>query len=936
MGRIFTTDFTKSFIGELSDYILRGHMAAGKNPARLAVVFGGKRPAHFLKRELARRSGKSFISPKFYTMDAFMNELANVTGDLRAASDLEDRFTLYQLAHAIAPELLKGRSSFAKFLPWAGDILNFINQLDLESVGPEALINIQESAHIGYPVPENINRMLEKILLLRDVFHARLKAEGRTTRGEQYRRAGENVSLWDAGRYDEIIFANFFYFHKTEVRVVRALHTGGRATLIFQGDQRKWRVLEHIAGQLGVELKEGTVPTPVSFDLRIYSAADVHGGAAIARDVLEEIGDKHRTVVVLPDPEALVPLLSTLSVKADDFNVSMGYPLRRGSLYLLIQAVFKAQLSMKEGRYYARDYLALIRHPFVKNLRREEGDDGAVIMRILVHKIEEVLKGRVSGEISGRSFIALEDVVRERIVFTEVAATLSGMGIPVDEEKLILILRGMHSLFFGVWETLRDLQSFGAALAGLLDATIRRSFMGNYPLNLNIAARMYEVGEQFRHASFSGEIFSREDLFRIFEEHVGREMVRFQGTPLKGLQILGLEETRSLDFDHVIVLDANEGILPSIRVRASLIPREVMGQLDLDSLSLEEEIQRYQFMRLVSSAKTVHLICQKNKEKEPSRFLEELVWEKQVQDGKTDPFPTIRAGFAVRADQHPRMAVKTPAMIAFLKDFSYSASSVNAYVANPYTFYINYVLGLRENEDLLDEPDAVLIGNFMHGFLEELYKPFDGRVPDFGASFEKRLWAIFNRRFEETLSRRMRTEAFLVRGVMEHKLRAFLDFERERCAGIAAILGLEKEYVSRIVLPSGTFRFKARIDRIEEDMSGAIRVLDYKTGSADDVPPPVLTLPPDAGRREIFETMGSFQLPLYVHMMAEAYPGRRVEAGLFSLREAKIRTISRDRMPMPAPDVFLVPYKEALDRMMAEILDPSQPFMDDELRKFDL
>lgn len=936
MGRIFTTDFTTSFIGALADHIERGHLAAGKDPRRLAVVFGGKRPAHFLKRVLARRSGKAFIPPKFYTMDAFMHELAAVSGELKLASDLEDRFTLYQLARAVAPELLKGRPTFAKFLPWAGDILDFINQLDLECVGREALVNIQESARIGYPVPENINRMLEKILMLRASFHARLQAEGRTTRALQYHLAAENVAAWGAEKYDEIIFANFFYFHKTEATVVRTLHTAGKATLIFQGDQRKWRVLAHMAGQFGVELKEGRVPTPVDFDLNIYSAADTHAGAAIARDVLSGIADKDRTVIVLPDAEALVPLLSTLPLNADDFNVSMGYPLRRGSLYLLLQAVFEAQLSMKEGRYYARDYLALIRHPFVKNLRSDDGDAGAVVMRILAHKVEEVLKGRISGETSGRSFVTLEDMVNDRIIFTEAAATLSAMGIGADKDRLVQLLRGVHGLFLGVWEEVKDLRSFAGALEALLDEITRRSFMGHYPLNLNIAGRMYEVCAQFNQASFADEAFTREDLFRIFDEHVSREMVRFKGTPLKGLQILGLEETRSLDFDHVIIMDVNEGVLPSIRVRASLIPREVMGQLDLDSLRLEEEIQRYQFMRLISSAKTVHLICQKSREKEPSRFLEELVWEKQVRDGRADPFPTVRAGFAVRADQRPRAARKTPAMIAFLKDFSYSASSVNAYVANPYTFYINYVLGLRLREDLLDEPDAAMIGNFMHGFLEELYKPFEGTKPDFGDMFEQRLWSVFNRRFEETLLRRMHAEAFLVRGVMEHKLRAFLAAERERAAAMGSILGLEKEYISRITLASGSFRFKARIDRIEEDDSGGILVLDYKTGGADDVPPPVLTLPPDAGRREIFETVGSFQLPLYVHMMAEAYPGRRVEAGLFSLREAKIRTISRDKTPMPAPDEFLVPYKQALDHIMAEILDPIQPFVDDELRKFDV
>ena len=936
MSKIFTIDFTKPFIDELAAYIEREYLARGRSLERLAIVFGGKRPAHFLKRALAVKVGKAFLPPKFYTIDEFMDELADVSGAREVSGELEDAFEIYTLARELTPELLEGRATFSKFLPWAGDILDFIRQLDLEAAGDDALKNIQESARIGFPVPENINKLLEKVMVLRHAFHARLADKGRTSRGLQYLRAKENVAYWrGAAGFDEIIFANFFYFHKTEEAVVKHLHAAGQATLIFQGDQTKWDVLKHISKKFGCEIKEGPAPTPTTFELQAYCAFDVHSEAAVVRDILVRIKDKQRVVIVLPDPGALVPLLSALPQDTGELNVSMGYPLKRGSLYLLLEAVFRAQISRREGRYYAKDYLAVMGHPFVKNLHREGKGEDPAFMRVLVHKLEEVLKGRISSGSSGRLFVALDELEAEHVLFDEARDTLRGMGLDVERPALTALLREAHVRFLRSWEALRDLGSFGAALGSAIEFAAAESSMAHYPLNVNIAGRIYELCDELKAASFSGESFEFEEIVRIFEQRVGKEMVHFSGTPVKGLQVLGLEETRSLNFDHVIVMDVNEGVLPKVGVSSSIIPREVMSLLSLDRLELEEEIQRYQFMRVISSAKTVHLIYQKNRQKEPSRFLEELVWEKQLKAGRLAPYPTLRAGFTVRAGSGPRTVKKTVQMLAWLRGFTYSASSINAYVANPYTFYMTYVLGLREEEDLLDEPDARLVGDFLHKMLEEIYRPFEDKPLDLDLSFEKKFWSVFERRFEEAFTRRMRSDAFLVRGVMEHKLRQFLEAERARAPGIARLMGLEKDFQGALRLSVGDMRFKARVDRIEESRDGKLWVLDYKTGGSDKLPKRAPVLSDAPGREEIFESIGSFQLPLYMHFAAKEFGVPVVNAGLYSLRDARISTIFSDKFREQPAVEFLKPYFRALDAVISEILDPEKPFIDDELKKYD-
>ena len=144
---------------------------------------------------------------------------------------------------------------------------------------------------------------------------------------------------------------------------------------------------------------------------------------------------------------------------------------------------------------------------------------------------------------------------------------------------------------------------------------------------------MQEIGDELKDCAFAEEIFEPRDLFKILDERLSSQMVAFSGSPLRGLQVLGLFETRALNFKNVIVVDVNEGLLPSLNIYEPLIPREVMIKLNLDRLELEEEIQRYGFMRLISAAQNVHLIYQQNSDRTRSRFLEELIWEQEERQG---------------------------------------------------------------------------------------------------------------------------------------------------------------------------------------------------------------------------------------------------------------------------------------------------------------
>ncbi len=926
-NKIMTTSFCDSFMGKLTDYIEENYLKKGKGLERLAIVFGGRRPSLFLKRELARRIKKSFYPPVFFTIDEFIRFIIHKQEHFQEATDLNNCFLLYQLAKKVTPEILKGRETFAQFLPWTREILSFIDQLDLEKIEDKRLLNIQSNAQIGYAVPEDINVLLAHIVALRKAYHQELKKNQDYSRGLQYLRASEIVHEISFDEFDEIIFGNFFYFNHAEEAVVRNLYDRGKATFIFQGDQRKWPVLKRMARRLSCAIKEGKELEVPPFTLHQHVGFDAHSQVGLVRKILSDIENKNNTVIVLPNPDNIIPLLSEISAEIKDFNISMGYPLKRSSLYSVFTFIFQAQLSRKGERYYAKDYLKVLRHPFIKNLQLSEN---RAATRILTHKIEEVLTGKEKTTMSGSLFFGLKDMEALDDIYALTLEMLERLRIQTTRKELESILIQMHQCFFRAWEKADNFCIFSKTLGQVLDVLVYKSFLKNYPLNLNIATKMVAIKDEFQQAHFSQEVFPQEELFRIFDSKMAREMVAFIGSPLKGLQILGLFETRSLNFENVIVLDVNEGVLPRLSIYEPLIPREVMLSLNLDRLELEEEIQRYQFMRLISSAKNVHLVYQESKDKEKSRFVEELIWEEEKKEQKSIPSP-LKASFEVKVAPHKIVIPKTQEMIAFLKNHTYSASSINTYLRNPLDFYYNYVLGLREQEDMLGEPEARHVGTFIHELLEEAFKLFLKKEPVIDAAFRNRFAKIFEQRFNDVFGRSMKSDAFLLRSVMVERLNRFLDNEQSSPdRKVEQILYLENRFQDIIPLSCGPVKFGYIVDRVDKMKDGTVMIVDYKTGGVDQMPKAIDRIAHMMLSREsIFENIRSFQIPLYFYYLNKQFPDVPINAALYNLRTLKISTFLDKKMSF-SRDQINGAFLKALDFILTEILDPKVGFEEGE------
>ncbi len=928
MNKIVTYSFCDCFLDRFLEDLDREYVRKNKNLSRLAIVFGGKRPALFVQRALSQRIKKPFFPPRFFTIDEWMGYVTSQVEPFVHGGDMDHCYTIFSLAKNVCPGLLHNRETFEAFLPWAREILTFIDQLDLEDISDEQMRQIQQNARIGYDVPDEINQMLRQIVDLRAAYHAQMIKSRVYSRGFQYRRASQMIAQVPCDEFDDILFANFFYFNRSEERVVKELYDRGIARLFFQGDQRRWPVFKKISGVLNCQIVEGEQVDQPAFDLKLYSAFDQHAQVCQAREILKGVEDMTQTVIVLPDPGAIIPLLSEISGMVKEFNISMGYPLQRSSLVIFLEYLFAAQRSRSGQGYYARDYLKVVQHPLIKNMPVFGNNHTA---GVFFQMVEEALTGRLESELSGRVFLKLEEISACSIVRSHVRQSLESMGVDITDDQLISAIRDIHDMCFMMWEGLSDFVSLSRCMTKMLDMLVHKSPLQEYPLNATIAAKIFDIVDEFASANFSREIFPPEGLFHIFMSKVSREMIAFVGSPLKGLQILGLFETRALNFQNVIVLDANEGTLPHLNVHEALIPRDVMISLGLDRLEQDEEIQRYGFMRLISSARQVHLIYQENREKERSRFIEELIWEEEKKAGQENIVPVARPGFQVSLIQRKACVEKTPEVVAFLKDYRHSASSLNTYLKNPMEFYRAYVLGLRDVDDLLDEPENRQVGIFIHELLHEVFQRTVGGPLVMDAAFVNDARALCRARFERYFGKGRRADVFFLKRVIESRFDQFLLHEANRASQIMCIECLERPFSFSMTLPCGAVKFKCVVDRVDRMKDGSLMVLDYKTGHTahliprhiDDIETAVLD------RHAILDTVRSFQLPLYCYGVSQAYSGTQVNAGLYDLRTREIKMFFGQTTGQQDQSIDGAFFR-ALDFVIREITDPQIPFIDDE------
>ncbi len=521
----------------------------------------------------------------------------------------------------------------------------------------------------------------------------------------------------------------------------------------------------------------------------------------------------------------------------------------------------------------------------------------------------------------------------------------------LNKEKLIEMAplgKGIINLLFSNWEA-----SVGHALQNCSDLilSIKQHFDKNKADNLLPLEYLYRFNVLFNEVSRlnskSNYIDNISTLHGIYKELLSAETLDFQGEPLQGLQIMGMLESRVLDFETVIISSVNEGVLPSGKTQNSFIPFDVKLENKLPTYKEKDAVYTYHFYRLLQRAKNVFILYNTEADVltggEKSRFITQLELENKHQINHKILAPKVPV-IPVELE----CVKKTPHLenqLVELAKKGFSPSSLTNYMRNPIDFYFQSILKIREHNDVEETVAANTLGTVVHNTLEDFYRPFVGQfltveiIKQFKKHTEQRVSYHFTNEYKQgdiTTGKNL-----IIFEIAKRYVSNFLDLEMEaiKAGNEIKILAIEADNEMEINIPELGFpvKLKGKVDRVDEH-NGTTRIVDYKTGKVEQNQVEIADWADITTDYKKYSK--SFQVLCYAYMM-QASKGLKfpIEAGIVSfknlsggfLKFAQKESATSRKKDSLITQGTLLDFEAELKKLIVEICSPEVHFIEKEV-----
>lgn len=947
----------KPFIDDLAEKIRRH----AEEQARLTVVLPSQRVVRALSMRLSSaRAGEVFWLPRFRTMDEFVYE----TADLRPADPLWLSLRLY--AHYDRQMQASGETprAYADFMEWGALLLSDFHQLDAQLApvaevlhyvadekriaGMDFSLNEQSAIQAAYL------RFFTQLQPIYERFTEQLLAEGVAYPGLAERRAVDVLRRRMAaaggasGEADDtfVLFAGFNAITEAEAEIMRLLVKEGRAEVYWDADRY---YVENPLQEAGLFLRRYAkdpyigrhiVPEEMTDGIRgkkiIGQGVPQWTGQAemaaryIAEWYLEE-GFTGKTAVVLNEEALLQPLLNALpEAEGLSYNLSIGVPLDGTHAHVWVEALCagreEAERTRETGEAGIRmeTLAALLR----ATARLSFAGGGAA-------EDESGAGGDTGGHPASGKAAGLPDELTVERKLAELYKRNQGFFTQADWADL--------GVYFGaaapVWGQIGDFcfdadtdaRTYGVKLMALLQSLsageasdYEREYRHLALAHLERERRVRAVCERVRMP------------FRVWKRQTVAALsglsLHYKGNSEARVQISGMLETRMLDFDRVIMLSMNEGILPSGQYEASFLMDALKRHCHIPTLKERNAMQAYYFYRLLACPSRVVCLYQQSEKQEKSRFLWQLGYERKDMAAEESPypFPTMRDA-GVGAIEVPKDALVSAAVKQHLQN-GVSPSAISTYLNCGLRFYYKYVLKLADRNEFDDSLDAARKGTVVHRVLEDFFKVRLGRrltaedAAEFGKTYPARLEKAVT---EELAGLSYKTgKNGLEYKKMERWLHYFAKaFARETRSGDSVWGGVVAcETRMRVPFRDTGYQLTGTADRVDVWHEGE-RVVDYKTGVVD---------AKDLRIREVADLSDpmhgkALQLLLYAYMywvMKGRRPGTFPEACNYALAglDGGYMALNGDWVENKAEAEKIAEMEDWLNGVLTEMTDGDRPF----------
>jgi len=939
----------KSFLETLANDLFAKY---GKNISDLILVFPNQRAGVFFNKFLSEHLDKPIWAPETTTINNLFLSEANIS----IADPLTLNFELYKEYKA----LTKSEESFDRFHYWGEMLLNDFDDIDKYLINAQDIFrNLQSIKAIedsfsylseeqieairqfwsAFNV-ENLSKHQQDFVQIWDVlyllytnFRSKIRAKGYGYEGMAYRHVSEKISNKEFCGFSSKrhVFIGFNALNACEIKLFSYMTNIGNADFYWDFDSYYLDDPMHEAGQFMRENLQRFTFTNKNHDhsnllkkkqLTIISSPTKTGQAKLATSILGTIASNTAnysdTAVVLADENLLMPVLYSLPDTVRTANVTMGYPLKITPTYSFINAILELQKAEKNGRFYYKTVLEVIGHQFIANRFAEDAQ-----------KIRERITSYKA------FFLAPKDLQEENELFSAL------FSIPNNEQltEYVQTIIALVAQYFKENET--------NSSAHLLE--LESMFKSYTELN-----RISDILKEEHSA-----IEDRKTYLRIIRRVLNNLSVPFAGEPLSGLQILGVLETRLVDFKNLIILSLNEGIFPKGKPSPSFIPYNIRTGFGIPTVKHQDAIFSYYFYRLIQRAENVWFTystqTSENSKGELSRYLSQLIY--------SDKFAVNQqqAEFSVSAEPAQPICIEKnidvqKQLAEYIAGYGHrklSPLAINTFIDCPLRFYFRYIAKLPEPEQMAELLDDAQFGILYHTCMEKLYQPHIGNVLQ-----KEDIEAIAKNteRIEQTLTEAFKETVFPARKSIEKTdidgynaiifsvLKKYIEngLKHDALSSPITIHYLEHSMEATIAISSNGKTFSANLfgnaDRIDETKN-ELRVIDYKTGKADNSV--------NGGQESLFvastkRNRAALQTFLYAYLYGKNYQTpRAIVPAIFSIRSQFLQTeyhIGIKETPRKKNAQKISDFSEIADEFefrlsacLADLFNKDIPFMQTEI-----
>lgn len=891
----------------------------------LVFVLPGKRAGTFLKNGISKIVGKTIFAPEIYSIESFVEMISG----LNYATGTQQLFELYNAYLNTGSE---EKESFNSFSKWGQVLLQDFTEIDRYLVPTDKLfsyLSVIQEMNQWYLKP-NKTKLIEDYLSfwnnleeLHAVFNNGLLENGLGHQGLVYRKACNNLSKYiNITKNKKHIFIGFNALNKAEVFIIKEFLNEGNAAIYWDIDSYFLEDKIHDAGFfIRQYLKEWNYfkTHPIKGlsanysepkNIQITGVPKKISQAKYVGDLISKLYETDQdqiksTAVVLGDETLLNPILNSLPVEINKVNITMGYPLSKTSFAGMFNQFFDLYIQRDSRGWFYKTLMSFLIHPYVQKIL--SSDELNVVAAIKM----EINKG---------NWIYITPSKLKSI-------------FPQNFEGLTLLFSDENY----------EASQFLERVIAIIELLKVKFQLDENHIELEYLYHFYSIFNELKlHSTQYSFLNDLKDLQSVFKDLITTEKVNFRGEPLEGLQIMGMLESRNLDFETVIITSVNEGILPAGKTNNSFIPFDVKKEFGLPAFKEKDAVYTYHFYRLLQRAKNVYLIYNTEPDVieggEKSRFISQLL----TDENHREKIDTKIAVPQINALPHTPVVIEKDDdimnKISAVLTKGLSPSSLANYIKNPINFYKHKILKLKEVLEVEETIASNTFGTVLHKAMEILYNPLLGsflteeklkeQLAKISAVVKNELLNIYA---EENIMQGKNLIAYnvIVAYINNFILKEIQDIKHHS----VKIIALENELSIKIDVPGieVPVTLKGTLDRVDEK-DGILRILDYKTGNVIKSNAEIVLWDEII---ENYDRSKAFQLLCYSFIYQSINPIEKMNAGIISFKNLSSgpfyfstknsRNSSKKDLNITKETLAL--FQEQLVKLIQEIANPAIPFV---------